>query len=164
MGDDDGGPPLGKPFKGLLQFCLRHAVQRRGGLVQNQHRRIFQKDPGNGDPLLLSAGEQRPPLAHIGLQTVRHGLNIVIDLCQLRRSDDLLLGCLRLAAADVVQNTVSKQKYVLLHHAHLLPQRALGHVAHILSIDADITVRHIVKSWDQLAQGRLSAAGGAHHR
>ena len=37
-------------------------------------------------------------------------------------------------------------------------------MAHILPVDADIAVRHIVKSWDQLAQGGLSAAGRSHHR
>ena len=92
VGDDDGGPSLRELFKGFLQFGLRHAVQCGGRLVQNQHRRVLQEDPGNGNPLLLSAGEQRAPLPHIGVKAVGHGHDVVVDLRQLRRPDDLLFA------------------------------------------------------------------------
>ena len=44
-------------FKALSHKDLALVVQCAGGFVQNQDGRVLQKYPGNGDALLLSAGQ-----------------------------------------------------------------------------------------------------------
>jgi hypothetical protein len=46
-----------------LDLGLRAAVQRRGGLVQQQHRRVLQHGARNADALALAARQARPALA-----------------------------------------------------------------------------------------------------
>ena len=59
MGDDQRRPACRKLVKIVLDFCLRHGVQRGGGLVQNQNGRVFQEDTGDGDPLPPFRGEPK---------------------------------------------------------------------------------------------------------
>ena len=67
VGDGEGGAPAGQLFQGLLHQALALVVQGAGGLVQNQDGRIFQEHPGDGNALLLPAGELDAPLAHEGV-------------------------------------------------------------------------------------------------
>ena len=80
VGDDQGGAAPAQLVEGMLDPGFRDAVQGGGGLVQNEDGRIFQKNPGNGYPLLLAPGQQGAPLAHIGVEPVGHGGNIVVQL------------------------------------------------------------------------------------
>ena len=45
-------------------------IQRAGGLVQQQHRRIGQQCPGNGQPLHLAGGQAAAPLLQLGVQAL----------------------------------------------------------------------------------------------
>lgn len=51
VGNDQSGAAAGQPFQRLLHYLLAVGVQRAGGLVENQDRRVFQEHPGNGEPL-----------------------------------------------------------------------------------------------------------------
>ena len=80
----DGGKPMGNDqcgsahcqiVKGLLNFCFRHRIQSGSGFIQDQNGRILQEDPGNGHTLLLTAGKQSAPFAHIGVETLSTEVN-----------------------------------------------------------------------------------------
>ena len=58
-------------------------VQVGGGLVQNHHCRVLQKQPGDGEPLLLAPGKAVAPLPHHGVQAVGQALDQVVDLGRL---------------------------------------------------------------------------------
>ena len=73
-----------------LNLVLRRAVNRTGGVIQDEDARIGQEGTGNGDPLALSAGERYAPFAYhgvvpvfeahdeiVGLGLFRHGLNLL---------------------------------------------------------------------------------------
>lgn len=59
--DENSRTVSGQFGHGLLNLLLRLRIQRRRGLIPDEHRRVLQKDAGNGDPLLLSAGELHAP-------------------------------------------------------------------------------------------------------
>ena len=160
MGDNEGGAPLCQIVKGPLDLCLGDGVQGGGCLVQDQDGGIFQEDPGNGDALLLSAGEQGAPLSHIGPEALGHGKNILVDLRLFCRFNDLRLGSVGPPIADIFKDGVGKQEHLLLHDADAGVDALLGHVPDVLAVDADGPVRHIVEPGNQLAQGTLAAAGG----
>ena len=72
VGDDDGGAVLHQVFQCRLNQPLGFVVQRAGGLIQNQNRRVSQQRAGNGDTLPLPAGKFQSVLADFGLQALRH--------------------------------------------------------------------------------------------
>ena len=47
LSDNQRGPATSQLVKGPLNLGLRHAVQRRSSLVQNQHRRVLEENPGH---------------------------------------------------------------------------------------------------------------------
>ena len=53
MGDDKGSTALHQGLEGLLELHLRAGVDAGGGLVQDQHRRQAEHDPGNAQKLPL---------------------------------------------------------------------------------------------------------------
>jgi hypothetical protein len=68
--DDDGGGKLaGHVFQQADHGERPFAVQRRGGFVGQDHRRPVDQGAGDGDALLLAAGELR-----------RHGLGAMRDV------------------------------------------------------------------------------------
>ena len=67
VGDGQGGAAVRQLFKALPHKDLALVVQCAGGFVQNQDGRVLQEYPGNGDALLLSAGQLDAALAHIGV-------------------------------------------------------------------------------------------------
>ena len=160
VGNDQCGAALGQRVEGRLNLGLGDGVQGGGGLVQNEDRRVLQEDSGDGDALLLSAGQQRAPLAHVGVKAVGHGQNVVVDLGLAGGVDDLFLGGAGLAVADVFQNGVGKEEDVLLHHADVFPQGLLRHLPNVQPVDGDGAVSHVVEPGNQLAEGSLAAAGG----
>ena len=150
VGNDQGCTAHSQVVESPLDLSFRHGVQRGGGLIQNQNGRILQEDPGNGHALLLTAGEQGAPLAYIGIKSMGHFQNILIDLRLLGRLDHLLHGGIGLSVADVLKNGIGKQEHILLDNANILVQALLGHLADILAIDGDDTGIHIIKARNQL--------------
>ena len=163
MGDDEGGAALGQLVKGPLDFGLGNAVQGGGSFVQDQDRRIFQEDAGNGDALLLPAGEERAPLPHVGVEPVGHSHDIVVDLRLPGGGDHLVGGGAGAAVANVLHNAGGEEEHILLHHANVPAQALLGDVPHIQAVDGDAALRHVVEAGDQVAEGGLAAAGGPHN-
>ena len=163
VGDDQRGSTLGQVVKGTLNLRLGDGIQRRGGLVQNQDRRVLQENPGNGNPLLLTAGQEGAPLAHIGLKALGHSQNVLVDFRLLCRRNDLLHGGIRPAVADIFQHRIREQEHVLLDDADVLMEAPLGHIPDVQSVNGNAAAGYVVEPGDQLAQGGLSAAGGAHN-
>src|SRR5687767_11796321 len=63
MGDYKGCAASHESFQRLQQVGLRLRVQCRGGLVQDQYRRVLQYRPSDGQPLALAAGQRRSAFA-----------------------------------------------------------------------------------------------------
>ncbi len=58
-----------------LGFVIR--VCKGGGLIQDQYGGIFQHGPGNGNALLLPAGQMHPLAADDGMDPLREFFNDV---------------------------------------------------------------------------------------
>ena len=80
----------------------------------------FEDGAGDGDALLLAAGEFQPALADLGLVALGRQADEAVDLRQPRRLLDLGIGRLPAAVADVVADGVVEQHGVLRHHADRL--------------------------------------------
>ncbi len=173
VGIDDGREAVGNGYHraplphGLqreLDVALRLAVERRGGLVEQQDRRILQKRARNADPLLFAARKLQPALAHGGLVAFRQRDDEVVDLRRLRRFHDLGKGRVGLAVGDVVADRVVEQNGVLRHHANRSVQARLRHRAQVLPVDPNRPAVHIVEAKQQPPDGRLARPGRPHQR
>ena len=164
VGNGQGGAAVGQFFQALAHQDLALVVQCTGGLVQNQDGRVLQEHTGNGDALLLAAGQLDAALSDVGVKAVLQGQNEPLGTGQTGRLHDLLAGGTGLAVGNVLGHRAAEQVHVLLHDADVLPQALQGDMADILPVDEDAAVRHLVKAGDQVAQGGLAAAGSAHQR
>ena len=53
VGDHQGGSVAAQGFHGALHGALALRIERRGRFVEQEHRRVAQDRPGDGDALLL---------------------------------------------------------------------------------------------------------------
>src|SRR5690349_1041231 len=61
--DGDRGSALDQGLERLLDDALTFGVQRRGGLVEDEDRRVFEDHARDREPLALSTGEPVAALA-----------------------------------------------------------------------------------------------------
>ena len=87
-----------------------------------------------------------------------------MQLGKARSLDYLLVGRVRAAVADVLAHCPGKHVNILLDDADIAPQRGLSYAAHVLSVNGNAAVGHVVKPHDQLADRGLAAAGRAYER
>ena len=80
VGDDNDRPVFHQVIDGLLDLAFRLHVHGGGGFVQDEDGRVTQDRPGNGEPLLLAAGEPDPPFADVTVVTVGHGHDEVVGI------------------------------------------------------------------------------------
>ena len=66
-------------LQGGLNQPLGTGVERAGGLVQDQDARVLQDDAGDGDALLLAAGELVAALADDGVVALGQLHDAVVD-------------------------------------------------------------------------------------
>jgi hypothetical protein len=78
VGDHQGGAALHQPFQRRLHQRLALGVERRGGFVQQQDRRVLQEGAGDGDALALTAGQPQAGLAGAGQIALGQGGDEVV--------------------------------------------------------------------------------------
>ena len=156
--DRDHGAAAHQPAERLADRFLGFAVERGGRLVEQQDRRILQERARDGDALALAAGQFHAAVADHGRQPFRQGLDEIAARRD-RRAQHLVVGRLRPAVADVLQDRAMKQRNVLRHHGDRCAQAFLRDPRDILAVDHDAALLHIVEPLQQREQRRFAAAG-----
>ncbi|EGY00670.1 hypothetical protein AZA_76900 [Nitrospirillum viridazoti Y2] len=162
VGDDQGGAPLLQPAQGVLHQALGLAVQRRGRLVQQQHRGVLQHGAGDGDALALAAGQLHAILAHPGVIALGQAQDEVVCRRRLGRRLDLLLRGAHAAIGDIAAHRVVEQPRLLADQADGAAQRGQRHVADVLAAQGDGTAGDVVEAGDQVQDGGLARPAGPH--
>src|ERR1700736_269146 len=102
MRHHDHGMRLTGMIDGGTDLALADVIQRRSSFVENQDGRILQKHPSQGDALALAAGKIPAAFVENRSVAVRHGQDLVVNMC--------LAGSLfdsrRLASAATVANVL----------------------------------------------------------
>ena len=136
------------------------AVERRGGLVEQQQRRVLEERARDGDALALAAGEFHAALADDGAHAGRQ----LFDEVAARRDrsfEHLVVGRVRPAVADVLHDRAMEHRNVLRHDADGLAQAVLRDARDVLPVDQNAAALHVVEALQQREQRRLAAAGMA---
>ena len=71
VGDDQRGATRHQPFQCLLHAVFALCIQRAGGLIQQQDRRILQQRAGNRHTLLLATGKTGTALTQLAVIALR---------------------------------------------------------------------------------------------
>ena len=106
--------------EGLLDQCLVLGVGKGGGLVQHHDGRVLQDGPGQGDALLLAAGEVGPLGADLGVHALGQLFQDIPALGGHQRRQHLLPGGVRAGGPDIFQNGGLEQAAVLEHKGDLV--------------------------------------------
>ena len=117
VGDHDRRPPGQGRGQRLLDEQLGLRVEVGGGLVEDHHGRILEQDPGDGQPLLLPAGQPVAPLADDGVVALGQRGDQVVDAGRPAGRDDLGVGGVGPGVAQVGGDGVVEEVGVLGHHA-----------------------------------------------
>lgn len=95
MRHDERRAPLAEFGKGALNLHFGHIVERAGRLVENEHGRIFEECPSDGNALLLSAGEFDAPFADLGIVAVGQAHDVIVNICCVSRRESFPLPTYR---------------------------------------------------------------------
>src|SRR5437870_4712572 len=82
-------------------------------LVEDKDRRVFQERARDADPLAFAAGEPRPALAQFFVVALRQSADEVMRVGGLGGGDDLLVGGVDPAVADIFLDRRRKQQRLL---------------------------------------------------
>src|ERR1700729_3887675 len=162
VGDGDRGAARGEGVEGQLDGALGLGVQGAGGLVQHEHARVAQQGPGDGNALLLAAGEPVPAGADHGVVAVRQPGDQVVDLGGTGGVLDLGIGGLGPGVAQVLPHGGVQQVGLLADDANDRGEVGQPQVADVDSVDQDAAGGRVVQPGNQQGDGRLAGSGLAH--
>ena len=155
VGDDDGGQVIlpGDGLDPVLDGLLDHSIQSGQRLIQKQDFGLHDHSPGQGHPLLLTAGELVNALAQVLPQAQQ-----VDELLHLFFGRDPRL--VAQTVSDVLEDVqIGKQSIVLKDNVEApLLHGGTGQVLPVVTNPAAVSI-HNAK--DQIQQRGLSTAGGA---
>ena len=142
----------------ILELALGLAIHRACAIVENQHTRARTQRAGNGDALLLPAGEIDPALPDVGRVAIRHRHDEIVRLRRLRRRVYLLIRGVGAAISDVVAHRAAEQHRLLERDAHLRAQVGHRPIAHIHAIHQHAAPGNIVEARNQVDEAGFSRA------
>jgi hypothetical protein len=163
VGDDDADPVAQQPVGGPLHVPLGHRIHPGGGLVQNDHLRVTDQDPGERHQLLLAGGEHVPAVAEPGVQAVRQ-LRHPGGQPQLVQCPAGRLQQARVEEGDVLGEGTGEDLGALRHDRHPPPQLLQVQVQQVAPGQPDRSGGDVHRPGEHLGQRRLARAGTPHHR
>ncbi len=162
MRDHERGPAVRQLGHRLLDQHLGAGVDRAGGLVQHQDRRVGQEGPGDGDQLLLARAHPRALAVDDGVVALRQGPHEAVGVRGPRRLLDVAAGHLAgRAVGDVLRDGPAEQPGVLQHHADRRAQLVARHGRHVHAVQRDPPAGDLVEPHQQVDQRGLARAGRA---
>src|SRR5438034_10716367 len=128
MSDEKGRAAFHQALQRLENQAFRLGVQRAGGLVQNQNRRVLQQRPRNRDALAFAAGQRRAALADDRIVALGQTRNELVHVGSAGGVFNFGTRGGRPAISNVFGNRQRKQKRLLQYNGDLVPQTPQLHI------------------------------------
>ena len=158
MGDDKGCAAADDGGNGVLHGLLRHGVHRGGRLVQDQDAGVGQDGAGDRQQLLLAGGEEASALADLAVQAFFHPVYDKLRGGHPQGLEDLFVGRVLPAVAEVVADGSGKEIGGLQDVADAAVEPELGPFPGVPAVDQDLALRRLIETAGQVDQGRLARA------
>jgi hypothetical protein len=141
---------------GLREVLRGLRIQAAGGLVEEQDARTLEDGAGDGEALLLAAGEADAVLADLGLVTLGQLVDNVVNLGDPGRLDDVVEAGTRIGGEQVLVDGAAEKIRFLGHDAEILPQLVGGEMTDIAAVDLDAAFFGLIEAEQQLGEGALA--------
>ena len=173
VGVADGGQAVRDHKRGAATHDAVHTaldelfgarVDGARGLVQDEHRRVGNGHARDGEQLALALRQVGAVSRDRRVVAPRQAADKRIRAGGLSSGAHLLVGRVELAKADVLRNGAAKQVRVLQHNAKRPAQAGLGDMLDVDAVVRDLAVINLVETVDEVGDGRLTGACGAHKR
>ena len=162
VGDDEHRAALHQLIHTPLDNGFGAGVDGGGSLVQNQAGRVGNRRTGDGDELALTLGEVGAVVGEQRVVTLRQTGDEIVRARQSGRLAALVVGGLQIAVADVVHHRAGEEVGLLQHDAQRAAQVRLANLVDVDAVVPHLTVRDVVEAVDEVGDGGLACAGGAH--
>ena len=158
MGDDEACPSFGQLVHRFLDLLLGSRVDVAGRLVEDKKRRVLDHRPGNGEELLLSAGDGAGILDHM-IQATWERADVMPHGSLMEGIVDFLVGNAFGVVDEVLADGPLEHPRILKDHAEDVVDFLAGHVLDGNAVDEDIAAVDLVEAHEEVDHGRLSGAG-----
>src|SRR5271165_2688996 len=98
------------------------------------------------------------------MKTIRHVCNEFAGLRHVSRAQDLVVRSIFFAITDIIVDGSCEQHGLLWHKTDLRAQMLLRHLAGLYTVNQNLSTINVVKTWDQVDQGRFARASAADDR
>ena len=147
-----------------LHDGLRAGINRAGRLIEDHNRRIGNRRTRDGKQLALTLRQTAAVAVDDGIVAVRQSADEVVRIGKLRRSHDFLVGRIQTTVADIIADGAGKQVGILQNDTERAAEVRLFDLIDIDAVVADLAVREVVETVDQVGDGRLARARCADER
>ena len=137
MRDHQRGAARHQVFQRVLHGALALGVERGGGFVEQQDRGILQQGAGDGDALLLAAGQARAAFAEFAGEALGQGVEEVVGFGGFGGGAQLGVGRVEAAVADVVGGAGGEDRRRLRHQRDRVAQVRRVERAQVDAVDRD---------------------------
>src|SRR5690554_3245587 len=158
VGNDHHGASLFYGVEAHLNMFGGDGVEARGGLIEEDHRRVLQEQPRDGNPLLLPPAQ----VGSIGIVALGERQHLIMQVRLHRGLHHLLAGRIDLPVQDIVVDGSFKDMVLLQYQADVVTK---GTVLVLLQVDAvqrDHPVVRFIKLAQQVNQGTLPRPAQSH--
>ena len=150
--------------KRVLDMLFGFEIDSRGRIVKYQYRRLYRQRSRQRDTLLLSAGKSDSALADYRVIAVGSLFDKVVRIGSLCVFNDIILGKINIAEADIALYGVGIQQHVLCGDTYRAAELFQFHHSHIMTVNKHRAGGHVIYSRDKVDKGGLAGSGGTHDR
>ena len=162
MGDHQRGAVGHQCFKGLTHRLLVYGIKMGRRFIQDQHGRIFQKRPGDGNTLALPARKPHAPFADHGLKPFGKPRHQFTQGCPLKCCGKFFFGRLRPGDQDIGAQGVVEKKSILCDERNLSAKVIKTVIAKIMPAESNGPLLRIPKTHEEVRDGGLAGTGRPH--
>ena len=143
----------------LLDSCFIFRVYTGRAFIEQNHRRIFQKRPGNGKSLPLAAGKRFPVFADQGLIAIGKTRYKFIAGCQFCCCINFFFRCILFADFDVIVNRIVEQYDILKNNGIVFKKLFRCDFSQIFSSNRYRSAFHVPKSCRKTGKRTFAGTG-----
>ena len=143
----------------MVDLLLDLHVDRARRVVEHEDRRVDEQRAGDRHALALAAGKRVAPLPDDRVVAIGHADDELVGVGRLGCGDDLFDRGVGFAVGDVVPDRDREQERLVEDEADVCPQALERVLTHVLAVDVERALGHVVGAVQQSADGRLPRSG-----
>ena len=161
LADDEDGQSARQRGQRLAQGRVGGVVQCTGAVVEDEDVGPAHEGAGDGQALLLAAGEVSSPLLHRLIEAEGLGPDELRSLRRLQRGPEVSLGGVLVAPEQVRADGAAEELGLLHDHGHPAPQVGPGVLPDGTAHDLHAAFGGVVEAGDEADEAGFAAAGAA---